>query len=885
MQAPPSAIDDPNASPLGDDACTCTGGAIYTGAVIPPADTYCNMFVCGKDFITYKCGAASPQHPSGWESFASLPCSSLACPGTGVFCGDEVLNGVPSSMYTCPGAGQVPTEWVVCPGTCKDTGAGTAECGPPPGVCPCGSLGDGYSSQTCGEQHCTPTGQGDRTTMMICTPSGWQDLGQNLDAQCKPAQKNDCVACKGMQDKYGNEIVTTECGRTVCGVGAGNAALFACTPSGWVDVGAPCPEPKPGDPPPLGKCPAQFRDQQQNLRPVEHLQTFCGGQALYDEDGKKTVDIGGDPNSLYACEASGAEPRLVKACPYDDIGGVTVPTCKPVSKLKAYFQGEEGEEKLIKDWDRCLEPCPAWTDAFQYKTGKKCYPETDQYDCTRHFTCGQNPISGRPGTSYACIADDCDKQSASCDYRLPIPIEDCTLKGAAYTCNARENLFEDYPLCVANANKHLWGAPPPTVSGTERCSDIKTYQGLVLPSKDASPGKSVCGIGMQIYRCEPRTLGRPDGWVSTGEPCGTDCEECGPNAYGEPSVSCALQCLDLDSDCPLREVCDETTKNPAKIPCRNPKPGATRPSALEPGYCGDNPALGAKGDSRLLYFCKAQCPDTSLVGFHACEGKSDPTWAARAYVYSKAAYCPNGCRITDAKTPSDECIVLPGLGFGDALDNMRVIQNLGHHNPMDGLYLEGTHLGEDVGVASGNTTGAAVRTIGPGTILYTGENASSYHATVLIAHYVKDPGMAAPVRYCSFYGHLNRESVGLRKAGDKVQQGDVIGTIESWAAIELAHPKLGTSDGDDNSHLHYLIVDDELCTKLAGGGGPCGYDGEADDLWGIGYNDDATAKVSIVAGAPNYGCGFTQGKTLYSPRMFAQEHAQAQVCASLDDCK
>ncbi|APR87812.1 hypothetical protein A7982_13161 [Minicystis rosea] len=864
----------------GGAACPCTDGTLYDGTPIPTASTYCDMFVCGKDFISYQCGHPWTLNPTGWTSFATMPCNNLACPGTGVFCGNDVLNGVPTTKYTCTGAGKIPTDWVICEGACKTTGAGSAACGPAPGTCSCGPLVDGHSSTTCGEQHCTPTGQGSATTMMMCTSSGWQDLGQSLDEKCEPTKTNDCAACKGMQDKNGKEIITTECGRTVCGIGKSNDEYFACTPGGWVDIGTPCPAPKPGDPEPLGKCPDMFEDQKHNKQAVEDYQTFCGGQTLFDKNGNPTIKLGGDPGSLYACAKAGAEPRLVKTCAKES-------PCRPVSKLPAYEQKDpkSNASVLIKDWDRCLEPCPPWSEAYQYKPGKLCAPVSDAVSCVRHYTCGQNPISGRPGTRYSCFAEDCNTvlESGACTYGVPLPVDDCTLHGPKYTCQANDNSVEDTG-CFQNHDKAPWGVPPPVVADTERCSAIRTYQGLPLPAEEATLGKSVCGLGMQVYRCETRAIGRPDGWVSTGEPCGTDCAGCALDLYGNLPQTCWSKCKSTEQCLALSPSgCDDTTKDPADIPCRSPKPGAKAPTNDEPAYCGDNPALGAKGDPRILYTCKARCPGTT-VGYYDCDA-SNPGWALRKYTYSKAEYCEHGCRITDPGSPTDECILLPGLGFGDAVDDKRVVQNLGHYNPLDDdAGLDGTHLGEDIKPKLGTGVGAIVRAIGPGKVLFVGDNASQYHATVLLEHWVKDPGEKIAKRYCSFYGHLNRDSVHLHKAGDKVQKGEKIATIESWAAIESAHDA-GTSGGDNNSHLHYVLLDDAFCKAFEGGGGPCGYDGETSDLWDVPYNDDAGAKESIVGGAPKGSCSSTQGKTLYAPRIFAANHPNAKVCASLEDCK
>lgn len=140
-----------------------------------------------------------------------------------------------------------------------------------------------------------------------------------------------------------------------------------------------------------------------------------------------------------------------------------------------------------------------------------------------------------------------------------------------------------------------------------------------------------------------------------------------------------------------------------------------------------------------------------------------------------------------------------------------VTQVLGHFLDVHGLEagdFHGGHLAQDIALTEEETADATVFSIGDGEVLYAGSNASSYVNVVLIRHEVPGEGVV-----CSFYGHLGSVTV---TAGQEVNRGDPIATVLDWNA----------HFGWPNSHLHYVVLDEDLClaSDAAGGALVCGYD-------------------------------------------------------------
>ncbi len=116
-------------SSCGYGACRCTGGSDDQGRPIDPSATECGYRVCGGDHQFYTCQS------SGWTG-TGLSCSSSGSSSgavcvsaqVGAYCGnDNVQNGVASTLYQCPGAGQAPTSSQVCGNGCTVAPTGTAD--------------------------------------------------------------------------------------------------------------------------------------------------------------------------------------------------------------------------------------------------------------------------------------------------------------------------------------------------------------------------------------------------------------------------------------------------------------------------------------------------------------------------------------------------------------------------------------------------------------------------------------------------------------------------------------------------------------------------------------------------------------------------------------
>jgi murein DD-endopeptidase MepM/ murein hydrolase activator NlpD len=131
---------------------------------------------------------------------------------------------------------------------------------------------------------------------------------------------------------------------------------------------------------------------------------------------------------------------------------------------------------------------------------------------------------------------------------------------------------------------------------------------------------------------------------------------------------------------------------------------------------------------------------------------------------------------------------------------------LGHYLNWGGFV--GGHLAQDIANGEAATANAPVHAVADGTVLYAGSNSSSYVSVVLIRHQLGD-GQTI----CSFYGHLGSLTV---SEGQQVARGDQIATVLDWMAYF----------GEANSHLHYVLLSDALCSAsdAAGGALVCGYD-------------------------------------------------------------
>jgi len=179
-----------------------------------------------------------------------------------------------------------------------------------------------------------------------------------------------------------------------------------------------------------------------------------------------------------------------------------------------------------------------------------------------------------------------------------------------------------------------------------------------------------------------------------------------------------------------------------------------------------------------------------------------------------------------------------------------VTQVLGHYLEIDGF--EGGHLAHDVALSEDETAHAPVFTIGDGEVLYAGPNASSYVNVVLVRHELPGIGVV-----CSFYGHLGSVLVA---EGQTVARGETIATVLDWTA----------HFGWPNSHLHYVVLSEELClaSDAARGALVCGYD-ESRGENGIDTLDDEPPTYTSV-GDP---CGdHAYPEAFLSPSRFIDAH-------------
>ncbi|WP_437986898.1 hypothetical protein [Sorangium sp. So ce117] len=846
QEPPPPAVTAP---PLGaqanDDACACSGGFYYNGEAIPIEDTRCDSFVCGRDLIAYHCVDLGAN--DNWRSFPGNRCGDLSCRDAGTFCGADVVNGEPAALYQCAGAGQIPLEWTICEGGCRRgacTDAATSEC--PCEVPPV--AGGERIPRTCGQRVCFPTGAGSDGVKMVCTADGWQSLGLSCTQRA-----GTCNACRGVQDSFDNEVTTTACGETICGLGHGNRSEWICGEEGWLDLNRPC---EPGKPEEegaeFGRCPEQFQDKDGKWKSVEQGQTFCGDQVFrspWNNDlarsfGEPLIKIKGKATQLFACPGPGARPVPYREC--SALGGTG--ECKTVRELPGMryheAEGAQAEQgaKVIRDWDRCDEACPTVAEAAYTRAGP------DGNRVCRHLFCGQHGVTGRVGTLYQCAYDDwtyCPPpaQSTSSVVGRPVPYQECSeaclprdAKGHHDVCDSSVDPQEPFGI----------PDPAPEPSPSSRCDAILDYQGNEVPPSSRRRGASVCGRGGQVFECRDRQLYRPDGWHATGISCGTACGICGPDPYGVQSSFCRSITEFFGN------TCSDITADADAILCNNSDDVLLN----DPAYCGHNPGLHAAGDPWMLYTCKAYCEreDGATTRWVPCEGREgdgqNRRERTRVYRFDHATYCPLGCRVNERV--NDACIAPTGnLQF--PFPDHKMIQNIGHKPDWN----EGRHLGEDIGKASGRTEGTYVFPIAPGKLLRAGINCSQYLGIALVEHRFKENGEEK--RFCSFYGHLDVDELAMTLVGQDIGTDTPLGKIAYWDDIPRQHNlycenKWTECPAEDsfpcnagNSHLHYAVLSHAECARFDdGGGAPPGYD-ECNTASAIGYLDTETRIESYTA--------------------------------------
>lgn len=871
MATPPLSGQD-----IETDLCECYLGYYYNNDPIPPSNTRCDVFHCGRDLIAYECIDYGTS--DNWRSYPGNRCGDLACPAEGKFCGEDVVNGEPAALYECPGVGQIPLEWQVCTAGCHN-GACT---GAPSNKCPCEQphiAGDDHIQPRCGLDLCFPTGAGDAGVRKVCSAEGWRNLGLS----CAQRQGT-CNACRGVQDSFGDEVLTTACGERMCGLGIGNRSLWACGEEGWLDLNIPCdPNEVKEAEASLGRCPAAFPDNDGQWKPVEQGQTFCGDQGFHGPDnnalaeslGEREIRIGGTSTELFACPFAGARPVPYRSC--SALGGSG--ECKRVHQLPPMHYHEAtgtqpaADAPEIRDWDRCDQSCISRADAhYQFVTGGN----NGDNDC-RHLFCGQHEITGRVGTLYRCAYDTWDScpppaSSASAQVGRPVPYEQCAAGCAAL------NLKSSNDVCDASVEQIPFGVedPAPSSNLATRCDPIADYQGTPVPPSSLRQGSQICGPGGQVFECRERQLSRPDGWHAMGISCGTPCGVCGPDPYGSQVPVCEFITDALDITCTGR------TPPPASFKC-NDDPAVT---ANAPAYCGYNSDLGTIGDPSMLYVCKAYCPrgEGAARTLVPCEGQEglggNGKARTRVYKLDRSVYCPLGCQINEVK--NDECKVPVGGRFQFPFPDHVMGQNLGHMLTSYG----GTHLAEDIVKATGATAGEYVHSIGDGTLLWAGYNCSWYLGAALVEHRFKKDGVDQ--RYCSFYGHLDTDELAIDLVGQHVSTATVLGKVVYWDDIPSKHNAVGCPSTYEecpgstnftcdptNSHLHYVVLSDAECASFdaqctgaaCSSGAPPGYD-ECDVDEGVSHKGEEDRMETYTARALDCDTTISTTSGYISPEWF-----------------
>lgn len=170
----------------------------------------------------------------------------------------------------------------------------------------------------------------------------------------------------------------------------------------------------------------------------------------------------------------------------------------------------------------------------------------------------------------------------------------------------------------------------------------------------------------------------------------------------------------------------------------------------------------------------------------------------------------------------------------------------------------GRHLAQDVSMPGGTgAIDAPVYSVADGVVAYAKPNSSSYKNVLLIEHDVGDG-----TKVCSFYGHINPPSV---QAGQTVQRGDQVATVKNWAECV-------SGGSPSNTHLHYVLISEELCNKAkssGSGSGICGYDAGGPSALGrtdIGAEPYYYTSVNDACGSHTVSNGFI------SPTKFIDDH-------------
>lgn len=231
------------------------------------------------------------------------------------------------------------------------------------------------------------------------------------------------------------------------------------------------------------------------------------------------------------------------------------------------------------------------------------------------------------------------------------------------------------------------------------------------------------------------------------------------------------------------------------------------------GGCGaELPRARGDGQVGVLLDGLASSPDGGLIGERPDpDGSSSDVGAPAFDASAPDASAPDAPPTPDSAPPQGGFGYPVGDGTTYPAGGWVLWQNLSHYWSA----YNGRHLGHDVSLPGGAAAiGKPVLSVADGTVLYAKPNGSSYKNVVLIEHW-----MADGTRVCSFYAHINTPQV---KAGDVVTRGQPIATIRDWSQCVSGGAK-------SNSHLHYVLLNDALCAKVAltgtaGASGVCGYD-------------------------------------------------------------
>ncbi len=284
--APPDA-----AGSLGD--ADAPGGPICQGA-----GTFCggHGLLGGDPGTLYYCGnqpgtlpGSSTKCADGCAPGAPDACKSPmpmgggpTCPGPGDYCGGDMLQGDPGTLYHCNGASQAPASSTACASGCQVEPPGTNDLCKAALHCPgagdwCGADGVGGDVDTL--YHCD--GAGNVTSQTAC-PNGCAVMAMGVPDVCKQG-----LTCPGAGDYCGAD-----------GVQGGDAnTLYHC--------------PGAGQPPSSSEGCANGCSIQPQGVPDFCLQKLdCPGAGDYcGNDG-----VGGAPNVLYHCNGANQPPASSTTC-------------------------------------------------------------------------------------------------------------------------------------------------------------------------------------------------------------------------------------------------------------------------------------------------------------------------------------------------------------------------------------------------------------------------------------------------------------------------------------------------------------------------------------------------------------------------------------------